>query len=253
MGAMKIAVHQPNYLPWLGYFHKISRVDTFVFLDTVQYERRGYSKRTHVMGPGGEALWLTQNVRKLAQTECLVADVTFSDRHWTRKHLKTLEAAYRKTRHFDEVFSLIERSFQSDTDRLSIFNGTVIQHICRSLNIPTKIIYASQLDAGSFSSPSERIARIANHLGGTVYLSGAGARAYNDPAIFARYGIELAYNDFIVKSYPQRNREFIGGLSIVDSLFHIGFDGVASLLQLIPARALSPQSVEKPGECRAMS
>lgn len=232
MGAVKIAVHQPNYLPWLGYFHKISRVDTFVLLDTVQFERRGYSHRVHVMGPGGEILWLTQNIRKKSQYEYVVEDVVFSDKYWIGKHLKTLEAAYRKAPHFKAVFGLMERCFQSDTERLSIFNGTLIQHICSSLNMSTRIVYASALDIGEISSPSERIARITSRLGGTLYLSGAGAKAYNDVATFARHGIELVYNDFEVKPYPQRSQEFRGGLSIVDSLFNVGFDGVSSLLQL---------------------
>lgn len=232
MGTMKIAVHQPNYLPWLGYFHKISKVDTFVFLDNVQFERRGYSHRVHVMGQRGEALWLTQSIRKKPQDSYLVEDVIFSDKHWIKKHLRTLDSIYCKTPHFKEVFRLIEQSFQSEADHLSLFNGTVIKDICASLNISTRIVYASQFNMAPFSSPSERIADITSSLGGTTYLSGSGAAAYNDPATFARYGIELAYNDFVVKPYPQRSQKFRGGLSIVDSLFNVGFDGVSAILKV---------------------
>lgn len=231
MGDVSVAVHQPNYLPWLGYFHKISRVDIFVFLDNVQFERRGYTKRTRVMGTDGKPLWLTQDICKQPVQDYLIQDVTFSDRHWISKHLKTLEAVYRKTPHFREVYGLIEKSLRNDTCRLAPFNGTLIQNLCTELGLPTRIMYASRIGLGSFSSPSERIACITRHLGGTFYLSGAGAKAYNDIAVFKRHGIQLAYNDFVTRPYLQRGREFHGGLSIIDALFNIGFEGVASLLQ----------------------
>lgn len=229
---MKVAVHQPNYLPWLGYFHKISRVDTFVFLDTVQFERRGYCNRVRVIGPGNDVLWLTQSIQKGPFYDYLIQDVSFSDRHWVKKHLKTLEAAYRKAPHFDEVFRCVERSLQSDIEHLSILNGMLIQDICSALGISTRIVHASQLDIGPVFTSSERIARIVSYLGGTVYLSGSGARAYNDAATYSSYGVELTYNDFAAMPYPQRTQEFKSGLSIIDALFNLGFDGVASFLQL---------------------
>lgn len=244
---MKIAVHQPNYLPWLGYFHKLSQVDIFVFLDTVQFERRGYTNRVQVAGTGGDALWLTQNIRRQPMHDHLVKDVAFSDRHWIRKHLRTLDAAYRKTPHFNEVFSLIERAFHVETDCLSDFNGKLTQEICTALHLPARLVYASQIDIGPFFSPSERIARITSRLGGKIYLSGAGAKAYNDSATFARYGIELQYNDFAEAPYPQRTSEFKGGLSIVDALFNLGFDAVARRFPHVPKKIEIVDTCGAPG------
>jgi hypothetical protein len=249
MGNVKVAIHQPNYLPWLGYFNKICNADTFVLLDTVQFDRRGYSNRVRVSRPGGGVLWLTQNILKQPRSEHFVQDVFFSDKRWIKKHLKTFDAAYRKAPHFEKVFSLIEQSMQSDTGNLSIFNGTLIRNICDALGVSTRIVYASELNAGEFSSASERLACITHLLGGTLYLSGSGAKAYNDPAAFARYGVELAYNDFVIKPYPRCNPVFEGGLSIVDSLFNIGFGGVAALLGGNSKNDLNFTAVSRIKEC----
>lgn len=231
MGKLRIAVHQPNYLPWLGFFHKIRHVDTFVFLDTVQFARRGYTHRVRAMGPTGGPLLLTQHIRKQPVEEQLINQLEFSDKHWIDKHLKTFHAVYRKTPHFNEVFSLIERCLAPDTNRAADFNSHSIKQICQALGFSTHFVRASQLDLGDFSSPSERIACIIRHLGGGYYLSGTGAKAYNEPALFSRYDIELGYNNFAITPYPQRSTEFIGGLSIVDALFNIGFDGTSALLE----------------------
>lgn len=230
MGVVTVAVHQPNYFPWLGYFYKIFKSDTFVFLDNVQFERRGYCSRTPIIGTNGEALWLTQNVQK-SRRDSLIQDTVFSDRFWVKKHLRTLQVAYHKAPYFEEVFHRIESLLQSDSAHLSTFNGLLIQEFCRSLGIGTSILYASQLDLDTVATPSERIAHIVRLLGGTVYLSGSGARAYNDASTFANEDIELAYSDFAVLPYPQRTQEFKAGLSIIDALFSLGFDGVASFLQ----------------------
>ena len=236
MGDVSIAVHQPNYLPWLGYFHKLSRVDTFVFLDNVQFARRGYTHRVHVMGPAWKSLWITQNIRKRAVDEQVIQDIAFSDMFWVDKHLKTFEAAYGKTPHFDEIIAFLERGLHADEDGLARFNGGLIQSLAAALGISTRILYASDLPIRESSSPSERIALIAAHFGATVYLSGAGAKSYNDEVVFGRYGVALAYNDFTIAPYPQRrggaDRDFIGGLSVVDALFNVGFDGTAALLGL---------------------
>jgi len=230
MSDVTVAVHQPNYLPWLGYFHKIHKANIFVFLDTVQFARRGYSHRVHVMGPGRNSLWLTQHIQRQPREEQIISQVRFSDRQWINKHLKTLEASYRKSPHFPEVFSILENILQNDSMHLSLFNGYLTRQLCQSLGNKTRILYASELTNRAFSSPSERIAWLTAHVGGTRYLSGAGAKAYNDPEVFAHYGIELAYNEFCHRPYPQQTQTFLSGLSIVDALFNIGFSGVSDFL-----------------------
>ena len=253
MGNVTLAVHQPNYLPWLGYFHKMSKADVFVFLDTVQFARRGYTHRVHVMGPARKQLWLTQNIRKRAVDEQVIQDAEFSDRLWVDRHLKTFEASYGKTPHFNRVFGFLEERLRGRDERLSRFNGGLIQALAAALGIAPRILYASDLHLDPVLSPSERIAHIACHLGACRYLSGSGARVYNDAAVFAGRGIELVYNDFKSRPYPQRNvpdsQEFVGGLSIVDALFNIGFEGVAGLLSQEESLPLAVRSNERrPGE-----
>lgn len=231
MGPLTVAVHQPNYLPWLGYFHKISQADIFVFLDNVQFERHGYTHRVRSLSSNNDLIWLTQNVKKTPREETLVSSVLFSDKHWVRKHLKTLEATYRKAPYYSEVFSLVEEGLLSRTEHLSLFNGELIRQICNALKITTKILYASELEIGRFTSASERIALITQCLGGTHYLSGNGARSYNDLQTFARYSVKLEYNNFSALPYPQRTSNFTSGLSVVDALFNLGFSDTSSYLE----------------------
>jgi len=256
MGDVTLAVHQPNYLPWLGYFHKMSRADIFVFLDTVQFARRGYTHRVHVLGPGRTQLWLTQNVRKRAVEEQVIHDLEFSDRFWIDRHLKTFEASYGKSPHFDSVFEFLEGRLRAGAESLARLNGTLILDIAARLGIAPQVRYASELPSTPVSSPSERIARIADHMGARRYLSGSGARAYNDVRVFGEHGIDLVYNDFKCMPYPQRNlpegQDFVAGLSAVDALFNIGFDGVAGLLrpeegQQSPARTIPKRAQSRPG------
>lgn len=234
MGHVTVAVHQPNYLPWLGFFHKIARSDVFILLDTVQFARRGYTHRVHMLNSQGEPHWITQSVRRQQIDQEVIQRMRLADMHWASKHLRTFKQVYYKSPHFEPVFAVISRHLSAAEDRLSIMNGDIIRAIARSIGLKTRIFYASEIDIGSIHTPSERIARLARGVGARRYLSGAGGRAYNDPRVFDQYGIELVYSSFVSKPYPQRypgpKAEFVSGLSIADALFNLGFDGVAGLL-----------------------
>lgn len=234
MGDVMIAMHQPNYLPWLGFFYKVAQSEIFILLDTVQFARRGYTHRVYLMGTQGTPHWLTQSVKKRDVADQIIHDTQFSEMHWVSKHLKTLEHVYHKSPYFRPVYDLLVAQLCRGETRLSLLNGGLIQAIATALGLRARIAYASEFPIGQCETASERIARLAVHVGASRYLSGAGARAYNEPQVYARHGVDLVYHDYenapYSQSYPSARSEFVPGLSIVDALFNVGFDGVAELL-----------------------
>ena len=101
---MIVAVHQPNYAPWLGYFYKMAHCDIFVFLDAAQYSRGSYTNRVRI-GRIGKAVWLTQPInRDFGATIC---DTRFSEDDWPNRHLDTLRGSYRQAAAFDETWPMI--------------------------------------------------------------------------------------------------------------------------------------------------
>jgi hypothetical protein len=225
----RIAIHQPNYFPWLGYFAKIARADVFVLLDDVRFQRgnaTSITNRTKVKTRQGPQ-WLTVPVTRGGSS--LIRDVTIDyQRNWVKKHLDTLRFTYARSPFFSEVHGLVEETLAHRPEGLATLNELGIRAVCGLLTIATPIVLSSSLglDAGD---KNLRIVEICRALGATVYLSGAGARRYNDEAMFAAHGVALEYNRFEHPVYPQLHGPFVPGLSALDALFNRG-PGLAELL-----------------------
>ncbi|UCG25580.1 MAG: WbqC family protein [Chloroflexota bacterium] len=222
---MIVAVHQPNYLPWIGYFHKMAHSDVFVLLDTVQFPRgTSVANRNRIKTAQG-VLQLTMpvSIPKGRQGKVSYAEVRTAANGWQRKHLKSIQMAYSKApyfgAHFDEIDALLHQS-----NSLLEINLAMIRYCAEALNIHTQTLLLSQLSLNS-GAKSELIVNICRELGASQYLSGQGARKYNDPAMFSAAGVDLIYQDFTCPVYPQLHGEFVPNLSVVDLLFNCGGDG----------------------------
>lgn len=218
-----IAIHQPNYLPWLGYFNKISQSDVFVILDDVDYQHGNASSltnRTRLKGLQGP-FWLTVPVKR-KNPSALILDILIDQNgYWQKKQLKTLFHVYGKTRYFSLYIEQLESILNRDFIHLAVLNTELIRWLCSLLEIQTQLVLSGELNIQGFTR-DEKIAQICLKLGGTQYLSGSGARKYNRPEVFAACGIELTYTNFIHPRYPQDYGPFIPGLSILDVLFNCG-------------------------------
>ena len=225
---MIVAVHQPNYLPWLGYFYKIANCDVFVLLDDVQFTKNSYQNRTKIKGPQGP-LWLTQPVLHSGRAEQATSDVEFDVRvGWRIKHLKSVSANYGRSHHADAIRAACADWLGGDNSHLSETNGAIIKSVARMLGLRTEFVVSSTLKVDLMKG--DRIAEICRRLGGTAYLSGTGARSYQSEEQFNERGIELVYSDFVVQQYPQLWGEFCPGLSVLDALFNIGPDATRQML-----------------------
>lgn len=229
---MRVAIHQPNFLPWLGFFHKLLNCDVFIFLDDVQFPRgRCFTSRVAIKSPSGSA-WLTEPVK--GKGDLLpIKDVTLAnERNWKRKHLKTLEFDYKKAPHFIEYFPLIHQAYQTEDDNLSNFNINLITNLAQSLSASARLVRASELSKAGFSGSANHLIKLIKLVGGTEYLTGTGkgSQRYIDEAAFGREGIKVICQSFVHPVYPQLWGDFIPKLSVVDLLFNCGAEAREMIL-----------------------
>ncbi|MBE3133929.1 MAG: WbqC family protein [Acidobacteria bacterium] len=221
-----VGIHQPNYLPWCGYFAKSRAVDVFVFLDDAQMPGgQSYVSRTRIAGAGGPE-WLTVPVERHLDEP--IQAVRFAQGPWTRKHLGTLRARYGRRPHFKAVFERFEPLYACPGEHLAQFNMTLIASIWQYLGLHPVFQMSSQW--GVEGASDDRLINLVRALGGTVYVSGKGGANYQDPRKFEAAGIRLEVQEYRPVPYDQGREPFEPGLSIVDLLFNVGLDGRRVLL-----------------------
>jgi hypothetical protein len=215
-----IGIHQPNYIPWLGYFYKIYQSDIFIFLDDVQFSNEGMQNYHYIKTPQGPFRLKIPVNSKFGDN---INEIKPRDElGWKKKHLKTLEMNYKKARHFEEVFHDFSSLLQNDFIDLSHLDISIIKHICKKFGIETEFMNASQLELNS--KREEKVLDICSSLRGDVYYSGTGAKAYQKEEHFNQRGIELKYSSFKPFEYPQLWGDFQSNVSVIDYLMNCGYN-----------------------------
>jgi hypothetical protein len=213
------AIHQPQYLPYLGFFHKVRQADVLIVLDTVEYHRRGIQNRNKIKTSQG-VRWLTVPV--LQRTGQLVWEVeTNPSVDWRSQHWNALYLNYGRALHFKEYGEALREVLLAATStNLSRINVAVLTWLLQTLGIDTPMILASDL-AVADGQPSQRLANLCQAVGAQSYLSGPGGRRYMDLEVFDRAGVEVLWQQFETPVYEQLWPKFgfIADLSIVDALF----------------------------------
>jgi hypothetical protein len=220
------AIHQPNYVPWPGYFHKLAACDVFVYLDAVQYPRgQSFAARNRIKTPNGVVfMTIPVSVPKGQEGKATYLEVEFADERWRDKHLKTVEQSYKRAVHFDEVFELYRDGLERGRTLVDLNIG-LIEAIAGYLGIETRRVRLSET-LGSFGEKTDLIVDVCKTVGADVYLSGAGGgREYNDERLLNEHGIELRYDDYAYPEHPQLWDGFEPNLSVLDLLFNCGADG----------------------------
>lgn len=219
---MVVSIHQPNYIPWTGYFYKIYKSDIFVFLDDVQYIRRGFINRNRIKTHQGVS-WLTVPVENKGNYGCKINQIKIkNDPDWRKNHLRTIESNYKRSDYFNVLYDVLKDCLMANHDRLSDLNMDIIKNICKLLDIKTEMVLSSELNINT--KGTERIISICKALGADEYLSGSGGAKYQDEKMFEENSIRLVYSDFRENPYKQLWGEFIGGLSVIDYIFNCGCD-----------------------------
>ncbi len=217
-----VSIHQPNFIPWCGYFAKILASETFVFLDTAQFSKGSYQNRVMLKTPQGAA-WLTANVKKEKSSfiPSKIIELAEFDR-WKVKHLKTIQANYSKSKEFDFFYEQLSRFYlTADFKYLCDFNIALITLCCDALGIETDhFVRSSALNITE--SNDDALIEICKNVNADTYISGSGGQNYQDDSKFLDHGITVVYNFFKHPSYAQLWNKFDSGLSVLDLLLNEG-------------------------------
>lgn len=228
-----IAIHQPNFFPWLGYFAKIATCDAFVFFDDVQFPKTGgvWTNRIKLL-IGSEARWVTAAIDRNYHGLRTVKEIHFkAGEPWREKLLKTIEANYRRHPNYAETMEAVEPLLLNQESNIAKYNIHSVTTISKLLGLNTEKLYSSS-DLSCTGSSNALLCSITKSLGGSSYLCGGGATGYQSESIFKKQGVLLQHQNFVHPIYTQRNvTDFVPGLSIIDALMNLGFERVGQLLR----------------------
>jgi hypothetical protein len=228
-----IAIHQPNFFPWLGYFNKIAKADVFIFLDHVQFSKTAgtWSNRVKFLLNKNPS-WVTAPIERNYSGLKNINEMYFQKNNpWRTKLLKTLELNYKKAPYFEEIITPLQSLILNDEERISDYNITAVKLIADKLGIASdKFLLSSKLSCEGHSN--ELLVSLTKAVNGSIYMCGGGAESYQNENIFIDNNILLKRQDFRHPQYEQFNSDcFQPGLSILDTLFNTGWNQTRQLIQ----------------------
>ena len=218
---MIVAGHQPNYLPWLGFFDKMRRSDVFILEDNVQFERQGFTNRNRIMTSDG-VRWLSVPIEHINKP-LLINEVTVANKsepNWGNRHWLTLKHSYCKAPYWNEMSSFFKETYEQEWNLLIDLNMHLIKGIMNFLKIDKPLILGSSL--GALGKKTELVVAQCKKLGADVQLAGSGCKEYIDARRFEQEGIKLIFQNFSHPVYKQVQSGFVPNLSVIDYLFCTG-------------------------------
>lgn len=215
---MKVAIHQPQYLPWLGYFEKMDHADLFVFLDNVQFKKNEWQNRNRIRTPEG---WQWITVPVLHRFGQRIDEVRINNTvDWRRKHSQALCLNYGRAPFFSRYWGGFDELLQKPWEGLAELNISVSMFLAESMGIRRPVFRASTLEAPEGST--ERLVRICQILGASTYLSGRDGAKYLDLDRFREAGVGVEFQDYQHPAYQQCYNPFYPFLSVFDLLVNQG-------------------------------
>lgn len=219
---MILSVHQPQYLPWLGYFDKVASSDLFVFLDLPQYKKREFQNRNRIKGGNGE-VWLTVPVVSKGKFEQPIREVEIDNtQDWQDSHWKSLELNCKKAPYWAEVSAGLRPFYEKKWTHLCDLNLQMCLHFFKALGIQTP--YKIESEIGTSTVSTERLIELCKKTGSDTYLSGSGGKDYMDEGRFTAENLKLEYQHYTHPQYRQLfpKQPFLPYLSIVDLMVNEG-------------------------------
>ena len=218
---LNVACHQPNFMPWLGFFYKVLKADILVILDNVQFPLgTSWINRNRIKNKNG-VLWLSVPVWKRGRGKQLINEVEiFNERDWQKKHYLSLMHAYTKAPYFSDHLNFLKEIFNKKWKRLLDLNIVVLKYLLDALGIKKDIIMSSSLniDAGK----QELLIKICKQLSAGCYVNLTTSKKYIDKELFQSEKIDIKFFSYSPIVYPQLWGDFISNLSIIDLLLNCG-------------------------------
>jgi len=219
------SIHQPQYLPWLGYLDKIDQADVFILLDTVQFKKGEWQNRNRFKTAQGPS-WITVPVvHDFGQS---LSEVAIDPRQgsWSRKHQQALRTHYGSTPHFAGVAERLDQVWDQSWERLAPLNRATVEAFMEILGIDTPLLWASNLEPAP-DHPDERLISLCRQAGADIYLAGSAGPEYMEMELWRDSGIEVTIHEFTHPVYTQPFGEFMPAMSAVDLLCNCGPDSLA--------------------------
>jgi hypothetical protein len=226
---VRVTIHQPEHLPWLGFFAKVSAADHFIVLDSVPYRHHYFQNRNRIQ-IGDRVDWVTVPVRHRGHLSTRIADMTIDEsRPWRRKYLGRIRDAYRRAAHADEAIEPLVPAIEGCSASLINLNMQIMTWLMAELGVDVPTKRASAMAARG--QRSELLAGLSAEAGAAVYLAGPSARDYLDLEQFRRRGIAVEFYDFAHPEYAQgEGPGFYSHLATIDLLAHYGRDGARDVM-----------------------
>lgn len=227
-----VAIHQPNFFPWLGYFDKIAHSDIFILLDDVQFPKTNgtWLNRVQLL-IAGDAKWVTAPVKRDYQGKLLINEMFFDEKvPWREKFVRTLEGNYKKTNFYKENIDFISELILNPKSNIADYNIHCILSLANYLDLDiSKIKKSSSMSITTTST--KRIIDLVKDVNGDNYFCGGGASGYQEDELYEQHDITLVYQNYKHPLYPQKGiSDFVKGLSLIDTLFQTGKEATIGLL-----------------------
>ncbi len=216
---MKIAIHQANYFPYPGFFHKINQADVFVIQDDIKFVNK-VTNRNKIISSSGHT-WINVPIKKGHQSLPIMDVKINNEIPWKKINFKKVCAGYNKAKFFHLYKDFFENLYKKEWNNIFDLNFETIKQVFVWLNIKTKIVIESELDVSG--PPTERLVMVCKKLGADTYISGIGGKKYLDEKLFEKNKIILKYQNYNPIKYTQHmSKSFIPNLSIIDLLANAG-------------------------------
>ncbi len=225
-----VVIHQPDFLPYIGFFHRLVQSDLYVVLDNVQFLKgsRRWHNRDKIKTSQGAA-WITVGVKKTSQKTNITDILLDTTVDWKSKNLNRIKESYKNAKYFDEIFPYLKSLYDFECSKLIDFNLKSITMLMELFDVRIEMVMASTLNVASKSNAL--LVDILQKTQATKYLSGVGAKAYYNPAPFEAANIEVVWQNFKHPVYPQLYGGFVPYLSSVDLFFNCGIETSREILR----------------------
>jgi len=228
---MKIAIHQPEFMPWLGFFHKMALADLYVVFDHVQFKKRYFENRNMIVSPKREIFYIcTPVITKGRYKQAIKAVEIDNSQDWKNVLLNKLKHFYAKAPYFEVYYSKLSSLFKSkEHTSLMDFNMDMINFFRKQLGISTQLLFSSNMNVAEHKG-SDLILQICRINKATTYLCGASGRDYLKEDDFLSLNIKIEWLNFISPVYGQLCDTFVPNMSILDLLFNNGENSLSIIM-----------------------
>ena len=230
---MKLAIMQPYFFPYVGYFSLMEYADRFVFFDTPQYITRGWVNRNRLLTAAGEPVYMTVPIKK-APRETAIKDILIDDaQNWREKIYGQLSAYKKRAPRYRETAEFVHEALDGyEGSSLSALNIRTMTMTAEALGIDCRFDTFSEMELpiGSVNAPDEWALEISKAMGAEVYVNPPGGMDFFDKSKYDRAGIDLQFLKSGLKPYIQRIGRWEPALSIIDVMMFCGGDEIKDLL-----------------------